>query len=280
MSRAPLLMLLAAVLAAVEYAPKPDQLALYEWTTKQTARWTSAGDDLRYETGIVWSLALRCAAVDGPRMTLAATFIKVIATHTGPGTDIRVDSSTGAGTDDPLLGHLLALVGHTLTLTVDRATGRVSAVTGADEVIAAINQRAPAAVPGDPPPLDAQARAAYGPEAQTRLWSQILALPAAGVEAPLPAPFTAGAMTRTWNDLAWTVALPGGPEAKAPAFELAKDPAPVRGTVTKLSGAGTLALANGLPGKAEGKLSFTLAIEAMTQPVATENEISWKFEAK
>lgn len=277
MRRSLTLCLLVVVLAAVEYAPKADQLALYKWTTTQSAQWQSAGDDLRYDTRIAWDLALRCAASDGPRMTLAATFIKVEALHRGPGTDIRVDSASGAGADDPLLGHLLVLVGKTLTLDVERATGRVASVGGADEIIAAVNRRAPPAVPGDPPPLDAQARAAYGPEALARLWSQILVLPGGDAQIVLPAPFTAGSLTRTWTGLAWTVNQPVG---AAPAFELSKDPTPVRGTVSQLSGSGSLVLAAGMPGKASGSLSFTLAIEAMTQPVQTLNTVAWTLEAR
>lgn len=277
MSRFAILTLLCLALSAVEYDPKPDQLVIYRWETTQKAQWKSAGDDLRYATTIAWDLAMRCVKTDGPRMTLAATFIKVQATHAGPGTAIRVDSASGDGVDDPLLGHLIVLVGKTLTLDVERATGRVVTVSGAEEVLAAINQRAPAAVPGDPPPLEAQAKAAYGPEALARLWSQILALPEGGTEVALPAPFTSGTMTRTWKDLGWTVALP---EGTSPAFELAKEPSPVRGTVSKLSGTGSLALSAGLPVQAAGKLTFTLDINAMTQPVQTVNEISWTLNAR
>ncbi len=277
MSRIAILCLLCLALGAVEYDPKPDQLVIYRWETMQKAEWKSAGDDLRYDTTIAWDLAMRCVKTDGPRMTLAVTFIKVQAVHKGPGTAIRVDSASGEGVDDPLLGHLIVLVGKVLTIDVERATGRVVTVSGAEEVLAAINQRAPAAVPGDPPPLEAQAKAAYGPEALARLWSQILALPEAGTEVGLPAPFTSGTMTRTWKDLVWTVALP---EGKLPAFELAKDPAPVRGTVSKLSGTGFLSLSAGLPAKAAGKLTFTLDINAMTQPVLTVNEITWTLNAR
>mgnify|MGYP000125222443 CR=1 FL=1 len=277
MSRLLLLSLLAVAIGALEYTPKADQLVLYRWTTTQTAQWKSAGDDLRYDTRIVWDLALRCAAVNGAQMTVKATFVQVSATHRGPGTDIRVDSPSGAGAGDPLLGHLLLLAGRTLTLEVERTTGRVLTVAGADELIAAINAKVPAAVPGDPPPLDAQARAVYGPEALARLWSQVLALPGSATAVPLPAPFTSGSMTRTWQDLSWTVKLPDGP---APTFELAKLPAAVRGSVTGLSGSGALALAAGLPAKSSGKLAFQLVIDAMTQPVTTSNEVTWELDAQ
>lgn len=269
------LLVLAVALAAVEYAPQQDAVRLYKWTTTQTAQWKSAGDDLRYDSEITWQMALRCAALDGPRMTLNATFVSVHATHRGPGTDITVDSASGAGSDDPLLGHLVALVGATLSMDVERATGHVVAVRGGEAVIAAINRRAPPAVVGDPPPLDAQAQAAYGAEALARLWSQILALPGPDAAVALPAPFTAGTMQRAWKDSVWTVSLPAGP---APAFELSKDPQPVRGTVRRLSGGGSIELDAGLPAKAAGKLEFTLAIEAQTQPVETVNVLSWTLD--
>lgn len=279
----PVLLLLASLaLGAAEYAPAPsEQPKLYTWTTTQSARWRSAGEELRYDTAITWDLALRCTAVDGPRLTLNATFLQVSARHRGPGTDLLVDSASGAGKDDPLLGHLHALHGATLVLSVERATGRVTGVTGGDAVIAAINRRAPAPIAGDPPPLDAQARAAYGPEALAAQWSRILALPRQGpVDASeaLPAPFTSGRMVRAWNELAWTVAQP---EGAPPAFELARDPSPVRGTVQKLTGAGaTVLAADGLPARITGKLAFTLVIEAMTQPVESEHEVAWTLEAK
>lgn len=268
-------LLAACVLAAAEYDPQPDALRLYTWRTAQVAQWKSAGDALRYDSEIIWDMALRCAAVDGPRATLNATFVQVRASHRGPGTAITVDSATGAGADDPLLGHLLALVGETLSLDVERATGRVVAARGGEAIISAINKRAPPAVAGDPPPLDAQARAAFGAEAIARQWSQILALPAAPAEVPLPAPFTGGSMRREWKDLAWTVAAP-----EAPAFELSKEPQPVRGTVRTLSGAGRIELAGGLPVLAEGRLEFTLAIDALTQPVETANVVIWSLAEK
>lgn len=277
MNRAVLLCLLCLALCSVEYEPKPDQIAIYAWTTTQSAQWKSAGDDVRYDTVIDWDLAMRCVKTEGPRMTLAVTFIKVVATHRGPGTAIRVDSASGEGADDRLLGHHVALVGKVLTFEVERATGRVVAVAGAEEILAAISRRAPAAMPGDPPPLEAQAKAVYGPEALAQQWSQVLALPGGETQIALPAPFTSGTMTRTWKDLVWTVALP---EGKLPAFELAKDPAPVRGVVSKLSGTGFVSLSGGLPAKAAGKLTFTLDINAMTQPVLTVNEISWSLNAR
>lgn len=269
------LLLAVAIAAAAEYAPQVDQVRFYAWRTTQAVSWNSAGDALRFSSEITWKLALRCAAVEGGRMRLKATFITVTASHRGPGVEVSLDSATGAGGDDQLLGHLLALVGKTLDLEVDRATGAVASVTGGEALIAAINQRAPPAVPGDPPPLDAGARAAYGPEALARLWSQILALPGASSTVALPPPFAAGStIERTWKDLAWTVALP---KDAAPAFELARDPTPVRGTVKGLSGSGTNSLAGGLPGRCEGRLAFTMVFDALTQAVDSQHELTWEL---
>jgi len=277
MIRLAMLSLVVVALAGVEYNPTHQKPVLYTWTIFQSAQWKSAGDSLRYDTRIVWNLALRCAEIVGPRMTVAATFISVDATHRGPGTDIQVNSASGAGADDQLLGHVMDLAGKTLILEVERSSGQVVSVSGGDAIIAAINRRAPPTVPGDPPPLEAQAKVAYGPDALARLWTQILGLPGGEAQIALPAPFTSGTLKRSWTDLAWSVAQPAGPP---PSFELAKDPTPVRGTVSKLSGSGSIALAAGMPAKATGKLSFVLTIDVMTQPVTTINEIGWELEAQ
>lgn len=273
------LLLLAAV-AAAEYAPKPGQIGLYTWTVTQSAQWSSAGDKLRFDTEIAWKLALRCAAVDGPRMRLAATFVSVHATHRGPGVDAVVDSESGAGVDDALLGHLIAQAGKTLTMEVDRATGAVASVAGGDDIIAAINKRTPAAIPGDPPPLDAAARVVYGPDALARQWSQILALPGdKPTQVALPPPFAAGSTAaRTWSDHGWSVSLPA--DAPPLAFEMSRDPSPVRGEVRNLTGSGSIALAQGLPAHAAGNLSFTLVMQALTQPVESAQTVAWKLDAQ
>lgn len=276
-----LAVLLATAVVAAEYAPSAGQIQLYKWHVGQTAEWSSAGDHLKFETAIDWSLALDCVAVDGPRMRLAVTFLDVHATHRGPGVDIVVDSKSGAGTDDPLLGHLIALAGKTLAMEVERATGMVTTVTGGDAIIAAINQRSPSLVPGDPPPLDAAAHAAYGPDALARLWTQVLALPGQtpAQRVALPPPFTAGAtIERTWTGLAWKAAVPA--DAKPPAFELSRDPTPVTGEVRQLTGSGTVELLKGLPGHNAATMGFTLAMQALTQPVLSVHTLQWQLDAQ
>jgi hypothetical protein len=269
------LLLAVAGLAAIEYDVQPGGIRAYAWQLTQSTQWTSAGETLRYETSMRWELGLRCTAVDAAGVHLNAIIVTVAASHRGPGVAAEIDSAKAQGVDDPLLGHLLELAGRSLALTVDPRTGRVAKAEGGDAIIAAINQRAPAAVPGDPPPFDAQARAAFSPEALARLWSQVLALPGADEQVPLPPPFAAGAsFARRWKAQAWTAEMP-----QPVAFELAKDPTPVRGTVRDLAGGGEIALAKGLPTQAQGRLAFTLAIDALTQAVESRHEVRWSLTA-
>ena len=67
--------------------------------------------------------------------------------------------------------------------------------------------------------------------------------------------------------------------AKPPTFELAKDPTPVNGTVKDLKGGGTITLLQGLPRTTTGELSFTLAMDALTQPVESKHAVQWTFTA-
>jgi hypothetical protein len=53
----------------------------------------------------------------------------------------------------------------------------------------------------------------------------------------------------------------------------------VHGVVRDLSGNGTLELAQGLPLRATGNLEFTLAIDALTQPVESQHKIRWTLQA-
>ncbi|MCS6970681.1 MAG: hypothetical protein RMM29_01135 [Planctomycetota bacterium] len=273
--RAGLLLALAGLLPALSYDPRPEQVVFYRWVTEQRVQWESAGDRLQYETRIAWDLGLRCAAVEATSATLALSFIRVQALHRGPATEIVLDSARGAGADDPLLGHLYALVGQTLRLQVERASGRVLRVEGAEEIVAAVQRRAPASMPGEPSPLAAQAEALWGAAAWQRLWSQILALPRPeDDEVPLPAPFSGGALRRSWQGQRWQLRVPDG---AAPRFVLASDPTPVQGSISALRGEGEIALAEGLPSQLRGRLALTLAIEAMTQPVSSQHEIAWEL---
>jgi len=145
---------------------------LYAYSLKQTVAWDSAGDQLSYASTLTWKFLLSVSEATPERAVLNATILRVQATHDGPGSRRLVDSGAKDdldGGDDPLLGHLLALNGAVLSVIVAPATGVVSEVRGGDAIIARINKRAPATIPGDAPPLDAAARAAFSSDALSRI---------------------------------------------------------------------------------------------------------------
>ena len=74
-------LLAACVLAAAEYDPQPDALRLYTWRTAQVAQWKSAGDALRYDSEIIWDMALRCAAVDGHHHPVTGSLVVLTTAH-------------------------------------------------------------------------------------------------------------------------------------------------------------------------------------------------------
>lgn len=274
--RAALLALLFAAAPAAEgYAFAPKVARMYDYTLDQTVTWESADDRLEYRTAIRWRFALRGVAVDGATATVNATYLRVTATHTGPAADHAVDSARGEGPVDPVVGHLAAFDGITLGLTIDQPSGRVTAVSGGEAIIAAIRAKHPAAMPGDPPPLDAAARALYAPEALAAWWSQILTLPSAEPQTvPLTAPL-AGNLVRTWSGTGYTLGLPAG-TSELP-LTLLGEPTPVTGMLREVTGGGSATLAEGMPGAADGRLSFTLALTALTQPVTQRHALTWRL---
>jgi len=50
--------------------------------------------------------------------------------------------------------------------------------------------------------------------------------------------------------------------------------------VQGLSGSGRIELKQGLPARAEGKLAFTLAMQALTQPVESAHTVEWTLIAQ
>jgi len=256
---------------------------LYAYSVKQTVAWTSAGDQLTYTSTLTWKFALTVAEATPARAVLDATILRVQATHDGPGSRRLVDSGAKDGQDgaeDPLLGHLLALNGTMLSVVVAPATGLVSEVRGGDAVIARINKRAPALTPGDTPPLDTAARAAFSSEALTRIWNQLLALPSsAPMRVPLGPPLN-GEVERTWQGSTYTVRLPVGTERLS--TTLVGDPTPVSAVLSDLAGSGgtsiTTSGANaGLPGAGKGELTFSLTLQALTQPVVQRHTLLWEL---
>ena len=268
-----LILALIAAHAADGYAFPPGKARVYEYSLDQSVAWESANDRLAYRTRITWSFALRAVAVAGSVATVNATYLRVDATHQGPGSDHAVSSSRAGGPVDPVLGHLAAFEGITLGLTIDQATGRVSAVTGGERIIAAIDAKHPAAMPGDPPLLGAAARALYAPEALAAWWSQLLALPSAEPQSvPLSAPL-AGTLVRTWTGSDYVLALPSG-QSELP-LTLLGEPTPVSGVLREVAGKGSATPADGMPGSASGSLAFTLGLTALTQPVVQRHTMGW-----
>lgn len=266
----------AADNAADSYAFAPGAVRSYDYTLEQTVAWESAGDRLAYRTAILWRFALRTVAVAGPVATVNATYLRVTATHQGPAAEHTVDSAVPGGAVDPVLGHLAAFEGVTLGLTIDQATGRVTAVTGGDAIIAAIDARHPAAMPGDRPPLAEAARTLYAPEALAAWWSQLLALPSAEPQ-PVPlAPPLAGNLLRTWTGTDYTLALPEG-LTELP-LALLGEPTPIAGVLREVVGGGSVTRLDGMPGSAGGTLAFTLGLTALTQPVVQRHALTWRLQ--
>lgn len=271
--------------AATTAAPQPGYAftvganRIYAYSVKQTVAWNSAGDELTYTSTLMWKFVLTVVEATPERALLSATILRIQATHEGPGSRRMVDSGAKDGQDDggddALLGHLLALGGAILSVTVDPRTGQVSAVTGGDAIIARINKRAPATTPGDPPPLDAAARAAFSSDTLSRIWSQLLALPSASpVRVPLGPPLN-GEVERTWQGSAYTLGLPAGGERLA--TTLVGDPTPVAAVLSELRGSGSTSVDGGLPGGGKGELTFLVNFQALTQPVAQRHTLTWEL---
>ncbi len=251
---------------------------IYAYSLKQSVAWNSAGDDLTYTSTLTWKFLLTVAESTPERAVLNATILRVQATHEGPGSKRLVDSSAKIGddgSDDALLGHLLALNGAVLTVIVAPTTGNVSEVRGGEAIIARINKRAPSATPGDPPPLDAAAKAAFSSEALSRIWSQLLTLPSATpVRVPLGPPLN-GEIERTWQGPTYALRLPAGADRLS--ATLVGDPTPVSAVLSELTGSGGTSIAEGLPGAGKGELTLALTFLALTQPVLQRHTLAWEL---
>lgn len=255
-----------------------DKTQLYAYDLSQQVDWQSAGDSLAYSSTVGWRFSLTPVVVAPERCELSIVILHVQASQSGPASSHTVDSSLPVdrnGRDDPLLGHLFALDGAILTVVVDPRSGAVSAVRGGEEIVKRINQRFPAAVDGDPPPLDASSTIAYSSANLARLWSELLALPASGTAAQMVAltgPVN-GTMERHWQGARYTLSLPAGTDHLD--GTLLQDPTPVSVSLSALTGNGESVLANGLPGSSRGEMRFILTLNALTQPVAQRHQLVW-----
>ena len=275
--------LLALMLAALGAAESEsgwrfplDKALFYRYQLSDEVSWRSSGDQLGYRSGMTWIFALKATASDGATATVQATIIRIQASLDGPAAEVRVDSNDAGSTSDPVYGPLIALAGSTLTLTVEQATGRVSAVSGGDEVIAQINKRHPASVPSDPPPLAAAARQLYSSEALAAWWTQVLAQPAKEIQ-PVPlAPPLSGNLQRTWSGDRYTLSLPESVHALA--ITLVEGTNAVNGSLTAVAGSGQVRMDQGVLAKAAGELTYALFLTALTQAVEQQHKQLWSLE--
>lgn len=272
-----LMVLAGSCLSAAEYHFKVGEIRRYLAETRQDVAWQSAADHLTFTSSLSTLQAWKCIANSNGIATVEATILRVIAKHQGPGSDHRFDSSQNLSTDqavaDPLLGHLKALDGVTLTFRINQTTGETQ-VTGGERIAEAIAKRAPNLLdPTAPSPLAAQAAQAYSDANLSRIWSQTLALPSTtGQSVPLGEPLS-GTLTRTWKGLGYTLA--GEVSGTA---NIAKEPTAVTAAISDVGGDGNLTLtADQWPNKVGGKLHFTLTISALTQPVAQQHTVTWQL---
>lgn len=264
-----------ATLTAADYAIAPGPVRLYLVETKQEVSWASGGDTLKFTSSLATSQAWKCSGVSDGVASIQATILRVLATHVGPGSQHNFDSSQQPveGIFDPLLGHLKALDGVTLTFAINQSTGN-TAVTGGARIAEAIAKRSPNLTdPKAPSPMAAQALSLYSDANLSRTWTQLLARPNAIPQTvPLGEPLT-GTLLRTWAGDTYTLA--GNVSGSA---VLAREPATVTAVVSNVSGSGKTALgADGWPGTASGTLSFTLTLDAVTQPVIQQHVITWQI---
>ena len=263
-------------MSAADYHFKVGEIRRYLAETRQDVAWESAGDHLTFTSSLATSQAWKCIAENHGIATVEVTILRVIAKNQGPGADHRFDSaqdSSSAAAADPLLGHLKALDGVTLTMRIDEHSGETQ-VSGGQRIAEAIAKRAPNLLdPTASSPLAAQAAQAYSDANLSRIWSQTLALPVATPQAvPLGEPLT-GTLTRTWKGLAYTLTGEIAGEAI-----LAKEPTSVTAAISAVGGMGSIGLtADQWPAKASGTLRFTLTMSALTQPVAQQHTVTWQL---
>lgn len=266
-----------SLLSAADYHFKVGEIRRYLAETKQEVAWDSAGDHLAFTSSISTMQVWKCIANDGGFATVEATILRVIAKHQGPGSDHQFDSALRMSSDpsvsDPLLGHLKALDGVTLTMRISQSSGATQ-VSGGERIAETIAKRAPNLMdPTSPSPLAAQAQQTYSDANLSRIWSQTLALPAAAPQqVPLGEPLT-GTLTRTWKGTSYTLTGDIGGTAI-----MAKEPTAVTAAISAVGGDGKLSLtADQWPGVVGGSLKFTLTMSALTQPVVQQHTVTWQL---
>jgi len=256
----------------------PGEPHVYLYSVQNQTSFESAGDKLSYTSSFSWKLVLarHDAPEDGGRITLGVSILRITASLDGPASHhaIDTDAPSSEARHDPLFGHLFDLNGAGFVLRLDPLTGAVSSVTGGEQVAARIATSEPSAFADDEAsPLEAAAKAAYSSQALSAVFSQMMALPVGGSQnVPLTAPLT-GSLIRTWNGGQYSLALPAGISTLP--ITLGTGPLAVTGTLSEVAGQGNVAPHLGIPGTADGHLSFTLTLTALTQPVVEHQVLTW-----
>ena len=269
--------ILAPATAAEGYRFTAGEPILLRWRMEQETAWRSAGDRLDYATAQEWDLVLTPgpAGRDG-RIPVQLLVARIRASHRGPEGERRFDSRSEPGTRrDPLLGHLDLLCGTPVVWMVDPRTGAVASATGGAQILDRLREHVPAAIPGEPSPIEAAARQAFGDEALARLGDSLLRLPAAATESIRLGPPLSIEVARGWSGARWNVRQ----SATVP-MTLGSGPAAVAGAITGLSGSGEVQPRAGRPDRAHGEWRWTQHATALTQPFQAEVVLRWRLEPR
>jgi len=256
----------------------PGEPHVYLYSVQDQTSFESAGDKLSYTSSFSWKLVLArhdVPAVDG-KIALGVSILRITASLDGPASHhaIDTDAPSSEARHDPLFGHLFDLNGAGFVLLLDPLTGVVSSVSGGEQVAARIAKSEPSAFSDDEPsPLEAAARAAYSSQALSAVYSQLMALPLGGSQEVALTPPLHGSLIRVWNGGQYALGLPAGTTALP--ITLGNGPLAVTGTISEVVGQGNVTPHRGVPGTADGHLSFTLTLTALTQPVVEHQVVTW-----
>lgn len=240
----------------------------------------TAGDELQYRATVNWKIVIAASVIEPTHVRLGATILAVTASFDGPGTHRTLDTNTATVEElsDPLLGHLAQLAGRPhFVIDCDPRTGVVAQVAGGETVASAIAAAEPSAFgPGQPSPLAAGAAAAYSSQALSALWTALLARPSAQPQIVPLLPPLGGTLRRVWQGPQWTLEPTAG--ANALPIHLGSGPLAVTGTITALTGHGSVSPRLGMPSQAEGTIDTTVQLTALTQPVTETQHLTWRLE--
>lgn len=244
----------------------------YLYEVLQESTLATLDDVLIYRTHLIWELALIATGGDASSQVIEVAITRIRIAVTGPSTDLQLDTTDPSPAGD-LLEPYRAYQDAQLTLTVDRASGQVTAIEGLQPVIDAV-QAANPGPPGGRSPVAAAASQALAPAALQNLWSSLLSVPGSQA-APAQVGPLAGHVTRTWTDTGYQLSLT--PSDQPAEIVLQTRPTRVALTIESLTGSGSVEHRSGVPHLVSGELSMSLTGPVMTQPVTLGQQIRWQF---